>query len=103
MIKILEVRITKDIQLVLGTCAEVVVVLNGTKASTVTIKITNPSNVTVVNSVTMTKVSTRIYKYTYQSLSTDSEGQYIATVSASDGNNTSVKQETFVLYEQEVN
>lgn len=103
MIKVLSINITKDIQLVLGTCVEIVAVLDGTKASSVTIKIQDPSNVSKVSSVTMTKVSTKIYKYTYQSVSTDGEGQYIVTISASDGTYTSVKQETFVLIEQELN
>jgi nitrogen fixation protein FixH len=103
MIKVLEVRITKDIELVLGTCVEIVARLNATSPSTVTIKITDPCNTTKVNSVAMTKVSNKIYRYTYQSASTDGEGQYIVTVSASDGTYTSVKQETFVLIEQELN
>lgn len=103
MIKTLEVNITKDIELVLGTCVEVVVKLNASTSSTVTIKIADPTNVTKVNSVAMTKISNKIYKYTYQSASTDQEGNYIVTVSASDGTNTSVKQENFVLYDQELN
>jgi hypothetical protein len=103
MIKILEVRISKDVELVLGTCVEIMVRLNATTSSTVTIKIEDPCDVTKVNSATMTKISNKIYKYTYQSASTDQEGNYIVTVSASDGTNTSVKQDNFVLYDQETN
>jgi hypothetical protein len=102
MIKILSLHISKDIQLVLGTCVEILAILNGI-ADSVKITVADPCNNALVDEVTMTKLSNTVYSYSYQSASTNLEGNYIVTISVTSGVNTAVKQESFVLEEQEIN
>ena len=85
----------------LGTAVKITVMLNIATASTATITIDNPSETVMIDSAAMTKAADGVYTYIYQSTSTDEEGTYIATISASYGGYTAVVQDSFILVEQE--
>ena len=86
---------------VLGTAVKITVRLNINTATTAKITIDDPFETVKVNAVSMTKDADKIYSYIYQSVSTDEEGDYIATIEISDGTNTGVVQKYFELIEQE--
>ena len=100
MIKILSLKLRKDIEYVLGTSVEILAILSEDKPYSITITILDPTSYTMVDKVAMSRVNTGIYNYIYQSASTDQDGEYIATVSVSDGTKTTVRQITFILPEQ---
>ena len=100
MIKITSLKISKDINMVLGTSVEIVAFVNQDKPNSIKIKINDPTDTTVVNNVNMTRLNTKVYNYIYQSLSTGQDGDYEVIVTVSDGTNSSVAQDTFTLEDQ---
>lgn len=84
----------------LGTAVKITTILSVDTATT-TIKIVDPVNTTKVNNVAMTKDANKVYSYTYQSASSDQDGDYIITISATTGGYTTVTQDRFTLIEQE--
>lgn len=68
-----------------------------TDADSCLITITSPCDVVLVNGLPMTHISTGIYSYTYDLLSTAIYGQYNVSVRASDGGVYSVFPEKFFV------
>lgn len=85
----------------LGSAIFIEAIININTATTATITIKDSENNTKVNAANMTKATDKVYNYTYQSLSTDAEGEYIVTLSFTYNSYTSVFQEKFTLIEQE--
>lgn len=85
----------------LGTAVHITQTLSIATATTATITIVDPSNVTKVSSVSMTKDADYVYSYIYQSTSTDTAGEYIVTFTITYGGYTSIFQDKFKLVEQE--
>jgi hypothetical protein len=100
MIKITSLKISKDINMVLGTSVEIVAFVNQDKPYSIKIKIDDPTDTTVVNNVNMTRLNTKVYSYIYQSLSTGQDGDYEVIVTVSDGTNSAVAQDYFTLEDQ---
>lgn len=100
MIKIISIEISKDIELVLGSAVEIITFLTQDKPNSITITIYDPTRTVIVNSVTMTRLNSKIYRYIYQSSSSGTQGTYIVSISVGDGTNTSVKQIEFDLNKQ---
>jgi hypothetical protein len=99
MVKIISLDYGKDIELVLGTAIEFVAILNTDKPQAVTISITDPTNSQTVSNVQMTRLNSKIYSYIYQSAEVYNSGLYVATVSATNGGYTVVRQLEFELEE----
>lgn len=97
MIKILSLEYSKDIELVLGTAIEFVAILNTDKPQSVTISITDPTCSETVHEVEMTRLNSKVYSYVYQSSEEYNEGIYVATVYATNGGYTVVRQLEFEL------
>jgi hypothetical protein len=100
MIKITSLKISKDINMVLGTSVEIVAFVNQDKPNSIKITIKDPYETVVVDNVNMTRLNTKVYNYIYQSLSTGQDGDYEVIVTVSDGTNSSVAQDTFTLEDQ---
>ena len=86
--------------LFLGTALKITSLISASTAVT-TITIKDPANVTKVSAVAMTKDADGVYSYVYQSASTDTAGEYIATITATASGYTSTTQECFDLTAQE--
>ena len=97
MIKIISLECGKDIEFVLGTAIEFIAILNTDKPQAVTISITDPTNSQTVTDVEMTRLNSKIYSYIYQSASVYNSGLYVATVSATNGGYTTIRQLEFEL------
>lgn len=87
-------------QFLLGTAVEVVVVLDVTAVDTITMTIKDPTGSKTVDALAMTKESDKVYKYTWQSATTNVEGEYVATVEATSGGIVTVRQDFFILVRQ---
>jgi len=83
----------------LGTALKIITVLSASGASSVTITIEDPGEVVKVNDVAMTSSSPTVYYYIYQSATTDSEGEYVATIKAVYGSYTALEKQIFNLAE----
>jgi hypothetical protein len=85
----------------LGTAVKITTIINIDTATTAIITIEDPDDIKKVTDATMTKSADGVYSYIYQSTSTDTEGEYIITISITYGGYISVVQDTFILEEQE--
>jgi hypothetical protein len=85
----------------LGTAIKIISRINVPTATSAKITIDDPSSTEKVTSASMTKDADGIYSYIYQSIDTDEEGDYIATIKINYGAYTSVVQKTFTLIDQE--
>ena len=83
----------------LGTAIKLTAIVSDNIPTGVTIKIEDPGDLVEVDSVAMTKDSDYVYTYIYQSLETDSEGEYTVTIKASYGGYTSLAKSSFSLEE----
>jgi len=86
---------------VLGTAIKITSVLSISYADSAKITIVDPYETVKVNAADMTHDADGVYSYIYQSASTDEEGDYIVTLSVSDGTYTAVVQEFVTLVDQE--
>jgi len=84
----------------LGTAVKITTILSVATAD-VTIKVVDPVNTVKVNNAVVSKEADKVYAYTYQSASTDQDGDYIITISATTGGYTTVTQDKFTLVCQE--
>jgi len=101
MHKILKIKISKDIDLVLGTAIEITAILNEDKPTSITITIEDPNTTEVVSTADMSRVNTKVYNYIYQSDEDGNEGDYIITIESTKDSYTSVKQKIITLREQD--
>ena len=83
----------------LGTSVKISDVLSVSNPDSVKITIKDPSDAVKVNAVSMTKATDIIYTYIYQSATTDTEGDYIAIITAIKGAYTSLVKSVFTLEE----
>jgi hypothetical protein len=95
--KILSLQINKDSDLVQGNALEILAILNESYPTTITISIEDPTDVLVVNAVSMTRLTNKVYQYIYQSDENGTEGTYTVTVKSTKGGYTSVRQASFDL------
>jgi hypothetical protein len=85
----------------LGNAVKITSVINITTPSTVKITVKNPSAVAVADAVDMTKDADGVYSYILQTSTTWPEGDFVLTVSVTQGVYTAVTQEKFTLVRQE--
>lgn len=81
----------------LGSAIKITTVLSVDTVTRATITIKDPAGKTVIDAVTMSKEMNKIYSYTYQSVSTGVEGDYLVTITAIYNSYTSVRQSTMSL------
>ena len=81
----------------LGTAVKITIMVSIENPTPVKIKITDPSSSIKVNEASMTQDAPTVFYYVYQSATTDLDGEYIATITASYGSYTTLKQEKFIL------
>lgn len=84
-----------------GTAVKITTILDIDTADSALITIDDPSNTEKVTDANMTKETDKVYSYTWQSAITDNDGDYVVTVKITSGNYTTVKQQKFVLLEQD--
>jgi hypothetical protein len=87
-------------KLLLGTALVITTKLSVATADTATITIKGPT-LTVMATANMTRDAANVYSYTYQSLDTHPEGDYIATITITSHGYTTVDQAKFTLVDQE--
>ena len=85
-----------------GTAVKITSVLNITTPTTARISIVNPSSVSVISNVDMTREADGIYSYILQTASTWVEGDYIATIDVTYAGYQAVTQQKFTIQKQEV-
>jgi len=100
MTRIVDVIISKDQQLIVGSSIEIVAMLSDDKPQSITITIEDGGLVKKVTSVNMSRVNSRVYNYIFQSVSTDNYGTYTAKITLSDGTYTTYREITFDLIDQ---
>ena len=86
---------------ILGTAIKITVIIDIDSADSVLITIDNSEGTEVVTNASMTAVTEKVYSYTYQSSATGKWGDYLVTISITQGAYTSVSQKFFTLVEQE--
>lgn len=84
-----------------GTAIKISIIVNVATLSSCTITIDDPSDVSKVSSVNMTKEADRVYYYIWQSSDGDTAGTYKITINASFGGYTSRKQSLFELLDSD--
>lgn len=84
----------------LGTAIKITTVINIDTATAATITIKDSCELNKVTDVPMTKEANGVYSYIYQSYSTDTEGDYILTITVTYGGYISVMQDFFTMEEQ---
>lgn len=100
MIKITSLKISKDINMVLGTSIEIIVFINQDKPYSIKITVKSPTETVVVDNANMNRLNTKVYNYIYQSSSTGQDGDYEVIVTVNDGTNSAVAQDIFTLKDQ---
>jgi len=85
----------------LDTGVKLTTLLSINTATTAKITIDDASEIEKVTLADMTKEANKVYTYIYQSVTSDNEGDYVATVTVTYGGYTSVTQEKFTLVKQE--
>ena len=86
----------------LGTAVRITTVLSLNSPTSVTIKIKDPGNSVVVNSVAMTADTTSVYSYIYQSSTTGTTGEYIVIIDAVYGSYNSRAVSNFTLVDNDL-
>lgn len=89
--------------LILGTAVKITVNLSVATPTAATITIKDATNNTKVENASMTKIADYVYRYVYQTLSTDDYGDWQATISVTSDGYTSVSQAYFTMIDQENN
>lgn len=84
---------------ILGTALKISVFINRTP-SAVTITVRTPSGTIAVNEASMTSETDTVYSYIFQSSNNDTEGEYIAKITVTDGTYTGIEEITFFLRKQ---
>ena len=87
-------------QYFLGSSFDITIIFNVVTVTSAKITILDPSLVTKVNAVNMTKQVDKVYSYTYQSVSTDLNGVYIIQITAVNNGKTIFDERTFELINQ---
>ncbi len=85
----------------LGTSVKITALLNVDTVTSATVTIKDSANVEKVTDASMTNTANKVYTYIWQSLETYVEGDYIVTISITQGAYTTVKQSRFTLVRQE--
>ena len=85
----------------LGTAVKITSMINIAEATTAKITIDDPSSTEKVTDAAMTKDADGIYSYIFQTVSTWTDGTYIATISYTCAGYTAVIQDYFEMTEQE--
>ena len=83
----------------LGTSIKISDILSVSNPDSVKITIEDPSDAVKVNAASMTKETDIIYTYIYQSATTDTEGDYVITITVTKGAYTSLIKSVFTLEE----
>ena len=86
----------------LGTALRITTVLSLPNPTTVTIKIKDSANLTMVDSADMTADATTAYSYIYQTSTTDTTGDYTVIIDAVYGSYTSRAVSTFTLVDNDL-
>jgi len=85
----------------LGTAVKLTITIDVSTATSALITIDDPTEIEKISDANMTKEADGVYTYTYQSLNTDTAGDYVVTFEITYGGYTAVTQETFRLIDQE--
>lgn len=85
----------------LGTAVKVTAMLNVDSVTAATISVKDPSLTERVSDASMTNPVSKIYTYIWQSSESLPEGDYVVTISITQGAYTTVKQAKFTLVKQE--
>ncbi len=85
----------------LGTSVKVTALLNVDTVTSAAVTIKDPANVEKVIDGSMTNTANKVYTYIWQSPEDGVEGDYIVTISITQGAYTTVKQARFTLVRQE--
>ena len=85
---------------ILGTAIEITSVFSVDTPTSAKITILDPALTKVVDLANMTQQANKVYRYIYQSVSTDTDGIYIARIAVVSGGYTVISERTFELFRQ---